>query len=125
MLDDYTIEQVLIGHGDDQDHGDGWNYWDDQVPWRDGKEWSDPVEVDQPHPFDLGKRVSLTVDLGRTYTGGEGGGEDAELLFRVTEDSGEVRYFLKSGYYYSYDGTNWDGTFRRVTPVEKFVTVYE
>lgn len=64
-------------------------------------------------------------------TGGEGRGEDIYVVFSVTEDipflledddEPRKRYFQKTGYYQSYDGSNWDGEFTEVWPKEVKVT---
>lgn len=66
-----------------------------------------------------------TVKVMDTYRGGEGGGEDIELVFEITFEDGTVRWFRKTGYYQSYDGSNWDGAFKEVRPVQRMVTFYE
>lgn len=67
-----------------------------------------------------------------TRGGGEGGGENVELVIEVTAHvngiqkfSMESRFFRKLGFYGSYYGTDWDGSFDEVFPHEKTVTVYE
>lgn len=37
----------------------------------------------------------------------------------------EGRYYRKTGYHQSHDGTYWDGSVTEVRPKEKLVTVYE
>ncbi|MEV6638072.1 hypothetical protein AB0M54_45855 [Actinoplanes sp. NPDC051470] len=92
----------------------GFTHWDEYVPGKVGQE-SEPVKVDG-----VGD-----VRVLHTYTGGEDGGADAELIFKVTPDLGGVRYFRKSGWYSSYNGTDWDGQFTEVQPKVKTVTVFE
>lgn len=65
------------------------------------------------------------VHLVEDFGGGEGSGETRYLVFSVTDDQGSVRFFKKNGYYASYDGSSFDGSFDEVVPVEKVVTVYE
>lgn len=67
----------------------------------------------------LGVVTPLVVD-----GGGEGHGEHCELVFKLTGDDGTDQYFKKNGYYASFHGTDWDGSFYEVTPTEKTVTVY-
>lgn len=57
--------------------------------------------------------------------GGEGQGEYANIVFQVVSENAEVRYFRKEGFYSSFDGIEWDGTFEEVTPVKKYITAYE
>ena len=69
------------------------------------------------------------VELVESF-GGEGEGERRWLVFKVTPKNGVVddaapRYFKKEGYYSSWDGSDWDGAFTEVRPVEKYVTAYE
>ena len=64
-------------------------------------------------------------------TGGEGSQEDIYVVFSVTAHvvkdgigSERKRYFRKTGYYASYDGSNWDGDFIEVFPKQKEITVW-
>lgn len=57
--------------------------------------------------------------------GGEGAGDYIHLVFRVDRD-GSTQWFKKTGYYRSYEGTDWtDGDLIEVTPQERTVIVYE
>jgi hypothetical protein len=56
--------------------------------------------------------------------GGEGQGDYAAMVFKVTAPDGTDRLFRKEGYYASYDGTTWDGDFAEVEAYEKTVTDY-
>lgn len=71
----------------------------------------------------------LVPGLGRVEVakefGGEGQGDRYYIIFRVTEDNGNIRYFKIDGWYASYDGGHYDGPFSEVKPVEKTVTFYE
>lgn len=51
--------------------------------------------------------------------GGEGHGEYIFCVFKIGD-----RYFRKTGYYASFDGSNWDGALEEVKPFEKTVTDY-
>ena len=56
-----------------------------------------------------------------TYVDGEHGGEgSAEHIWQVWQVGNQ--YFMKTGYYMSYDGSNWDGDLVEVEPFEKTVT---
>lgn len=103
MLSVNEIERQLKNHSDEDGYGNGWSWWADEV------NSGEPIEVER-----LGQ-----VETINTYTGGEGGGEDCELLFKVGD-----RFFQKVGYYASYDGTYWDGDFSEVRPELKTITVY-
>lgn len=52
-----------------------------------------------------------------------GGMDEGSNLFTVLEIG--TRFFRKSGYYASHDGSYWDGSFKQVRPREKLITVYE
>jgi hypothetical protein len=70
--------------------------------------------------------IDLGIDLGIAKfvtgeTGGEGSAEHIWLVFSVTNGD-SVQYFKKTGYYASYDGSNWDGALVEVEPFEKTVT---
>jgi hypothetical protein len=55
------------------------------------------------------------------YVDGEHGGEgSAEYIWQVWQIGDQ--YFRKTGYYVSYDGSNWDGSLEEVVPFEKTVT---
>lgn len=57
--------------------------------------------------------------------GGEGAGDYRHLVFRVDVDD-KTQWFKKTGYYRSYEGTDWtDGDLIEVTPQERTVIVYE
>lgn len=60
-----------------------------------------------------------TLEFVEGYTGGEGGGSDAYVVFKLGD-----RYFKKEGYYASHYGTDWDGRLYEVEPYEKTVTFY-
>lgn len=56
--------------------------------------------------------------------GGEGSAEHIWQVWSVTDDEGNKQYFQKTGYYASYDGSNWDGSLYEVEPFEKTVTAW-
>lgn len=53
--------------------------------------------------------------------GGEGSGEHIWQVWQIG-DGESAQYFMKTGYYMSYDGSNWDGDLIEVEPFEKTVT---
>lgn len=57
-----------------------------------------------------------------SHGGYEGGGDYAE---RVVHFKDHNVFIQITGYYSSYDGTTWDGTWKEVAPKEKTITVYE
>jgi len=79
-------------------------------------------------PFVHGK-VEVADD---EETGGKGSQEDIYVVFSVEDVHGNAsdtvpprkRYFMKTGYYLSYDGSNWDGDFIEVFPKQKEITVW-
>ncbi len=52
--------------------------------------------------------------------GCEGGGEELWLVFAIGE-----QFFRITGYYSSYEGSEWESDVTEVEPREKVVTVYE
>lgn len=99
------VEELLLKFPDEDDYGIGWSFWNYEAD-------------DGENVEDLG-----TVEVVDNF-GGEGMGDHAHLVFRITNPDG-VRHFKIDGYYASYDGTTWDGRLYEVKPVEKTVTVYE
>lgn len=77
-----------------------------------------------------GNHSALTIDgfgvLSQEVfdTGGEGHGENVYMIFKLVNDNG-IHFFKKEGYYASHHGTDWDGPFSQVTPVERMVIFYE
>lgn len=51
------------------------------------------------------------------------GGGDYSCVVRYFEDHNV--YIQVTGYYSSYNGTDWDSTFTEVLPKQKTITVYE
>lgn len=104
-----------------------WNYGDrkgepyryEDAGWDQWEEISDhsnpqPVEV-----LDVG-----TVRVVDAQPGREGMGEHIYMVFEITDAKGDVKFYQKTGYYASFDGSNWDGDFSEVEPTEKTMTVY-
>jgi hypothetical protein len=103
------------------------------TPWR----ATEPVEAtfdnhsfwdeaeDQQTEYDLPGFDDVKVTYVDGETGGEGSAEHIWQVWRVVTKAGdldEVQYFKKTGYYASYDGSNWDGSLYEVEPFEKTVT---
>lgn len=82
--------------------------------------WTDEYFSDH-RSYDQSIGVVTVVD---SQTGGEGSAEYIYIVFKVELD-GSTRFFKKEGYYASYDGSNWDGDFKEVTPIERTVVFYE
>lgn len=116
------IENLLEGNGreydeeaDDQEEF-GWYFW----LWEGHKDaWT----------ILNNKYMARTV---HTLGGSEGGGENVEIVVEVTPHfagvqkfSMESRFFEKLGYYASFDGCDFDGSFTEVWPQQKTITVYE
>jgi len=55
--------------------------------------------------------------------GREGGGEQVEWVFKLDFDN-NPRYVLITGFYSSYNGTDWDSGYTEVYPREVTVTQY-
>lgn len=88
----------------------------DRVFYDEEFEWSQADEYDVI-PTEIGDIKIIEAD-----TGGEGHGEDISVVIYV-EDTGQ--FFKKEGCYRSYDGSEWDGDLREVSPVERMVMFYE
>lgn len=107
----FTVEDVAQAIETWSEEEDGDRFWD--VIEYMGKPWGGTITPDM-FP-ELG-----TLEFVEGYTGGEGGGEDAYVVFKLGD-----RYFRKQGYYASHYGTDWDGELREVNPVQRVVTFYE
>lgn len=100
------IESALARYESDWEVG--WYHWRDTR--------NEPALV-------LGVGLVETVD---DHGGGEGNGDETWVVVQVTDvETGDVTYYRKNGYYSSFDGTDWDGSFTEVTPSERTITVYE
>lgn len=122
MITAQEVESLLTSSreydefGDDYYEGFSWSFWLYEAS---GTEWTKLNEEYMARPV---------VQKG----GGEGDGESVRLVIEFTAHvdgvqkfSMESRFFEKLGYYGSYYGTDWDGTFNEVFPFQKVVTVYE
>ena len=63
--------------------------------------------------------IGMTVDLVESH-GGEGEGDSAWAVYKVTDD-GVVKHYRCNGSYASYDGFYFDGDVEEVEPYEKTV----
>jgi hypothetical protein len=67
----------------------------------------------------------LTMKLVHAHGGGEGEGEHVERVFQVNHPSFErPRYVEITGFYDSYNGTEWDNNMYEVYPRQVMVTQY-
>jgi hypothetical protein len=87
-------------------------HWFDIENWE--YSWKEPLTFD-----------GRTIEKAEFDTGGEGHGEDVYMVFKTVDVDGTEQYWRKDGYYSSYGGTDWDGDFREVRPVERTVVFYE
>ena len=119
-MDLREIERLLIDN-EENNAGKDWNS-DALLP----ESWND-IHYEFSQPFTVpGLGVVTNV---YSEGGGEGSGEHVEVVLRVEPpmtDYNEslVRYFRKTGYYSSYEGTVWDGAFEEVEPRKVTVTQY-
>lgn len=102
-MSDYTTLEVIQAFGGSNDE------WGGDADWY---EMEDATEVTL-----RGEKVPVT---NVESFGGEGQGDDKWFVVKIGD-----QLFRKSGYYASHYGTDWDGAFEEVHPVEKVVTVYE
>lgn len=122
MITKDEIERLLEGSREYDEYGDddyeefGWHFW---LFEGHEDEWT---ILDQEH-------MARTV---HTIGGHEGGGENVVIVVEVAPHAGgiqkfsmESRFFEKLGFYGSYYGCDFDGTFTEVFPKQKTVTVYE
>jgi hypothetical protein len=67
----------------------------------------------------------LTAQLVLVHESGgySGGGEEVERIF-MHKDKDEKIYIKISGFYSSYEGTEWSETIERMQPEQKTVTIY-
>lgn len=79
------------------------------------------VEKDKPGLDIPGIGYAIQLD----QYGGEDQGTSLWLVFQVTDEDGETRYFKRNGWYQSWQGGEYDGPTIEVQAVEKLVTVYE
>ena len=82
--------------------------------------WSEVAYMDEGEPMALliDEKAVLAVRRGSSHLG-----VGATDIWVVIEIDG--RYFKKTGYHQSHDGTYWDGAVTEVRPQEKTITVYE
>lgn len=111
-MDVREVESLLENHVHNVGYDDdsGWWLWSEMAACGNGL-----TEVEG-----LG-----TVEIVKADTGGDGHGEHCEMVFQVSSVYFETRYFVKEGYYASYDGTSWDGDLYEAWPVVREVTFYE
>lgn len=70
--------------------------------------------------------LSLYVQVVHSQGGGEGEGEYVERVFAVKDEKDEALHYLKiTGYYSSYNGTDWDDKWEEVEPYEVTVIKYK
>lgn len=69
-------------------------------------------------------KEDLDMELVHSQGGYEGDGEYAERVFEH-DNGGEKIYIKITGFYSSYNGTDWDSDFEQVQPKQKTITVYE
>lgn len=102
----------------------------DQATFEDGYEFS-WHELDGAYQTTRLKGVfddRLTITLIDDF-GGEGSGDEAWKIVRITAVSGDGdnvagKFYKKPGYHQSYDGTYYDGDLFEVEPVTETVTVW-
>src|ERR1035437_10599719 len=70
---------------------------------------------------DFDKNLLPSFTIVHTEGDCEGGGEYSEKVFRFTEDNLYVKF---TGFYTSYEGTDWDGDFNQVFRFQKFIQSY-
>jgi hypothetical protein len=80
--------------------------------------WSEIANMDEDEPMALliNGHAMLTVRRGMSEI------REGDIWVVVEIDG---RFFKKTGYHQSHDGTYWDGSVSEVKPQQKTITVYE
>lgn len=68
--------------------------------------------------------ATVMLDLVYSEGGGEGGGEYVERVYSVTVNGEMLGFVRDQGYYESYNGTEMNGDFHHVQPMQVTVTRY-
>jgi hypothetical protein len=113
-----AIDRLVSSHGEN-DEGDiinpdleeGWDSW-----WSRKESITFPVTL-RGSEGDESEEVTMTLV---SQFGGEGKGDDIWRVFQIGD-----QFFKKSGYYSSWNGTDWSYDFVEVTPVSVTVTEYK
>ena len=93
--------------------------YDSEVPYRDITDWSDfKYEVSENEPLTI-PGLDNPVFKVDSHGGGEGSGETMYVVIGIGD-----RFFRKDGFYASFDGANWDGTFREVVRETHVVKIF-
>ena len=103
MITENEVEVALQNSFSQQGSNDFWSYlrWNGNLPLQVG---------------------DLTIEFVDDF-GGEGRGDTAWVIVKASKGS-DSALFRKDGYYASYYGFEWDGSFYRVEAKEKTITVY-
>ncbi|MBO0676909.1 hypothetical protein JRC04_05490 [Mycolicibacterium sp. S2-37] len=89
--------------------------------WDSGETFEKYVEKDDPGAkLPMGRGL-----LVESKGGGEGSGEERWYVFSITAEDEDTRYFRINGYYASFHGSDFDGPFEEVEPVERPVIFWE
>jgi hypothetical protein len=72
------------------------------------------------------KGLALRAKVVYANGGGEGGGDHVERVLSIIDEKDEAIYHLRiTGFYSSYNGTDWDDEWEEVEPYEVTVTKYK
>lgn len=89
------------------------------------KNWSEWQRRGADKPVTIsGLGVANTIAIENGPYDGDADGP-TYVVVKLTSDAGVIRHFKKTGYYSSYDGTDWDGAFVEVFPKTKTITTFE
>jgi hypothetical protein len=122
-----TAKELLVELGklDGEDEYSNWDELDDALkgPYESIEDPTTP----HGHRYERGPAPVFpfgTVKVVQNF-GGEGQGDRQWIVVKVTSPDGEEQFFRQDGYYSSYDGGEWDGSFDEVKAVQRTVTFYE
>lgn len=76
------------------------------------------------NPFSRLPHLDVTIYDQKTGRAGDWATDTYVILLVENKETGEEVYLRKTGYYRSYDGTEWDGPLTVVKPATKTVTVW-
>ena len=67
---------------------------------------------------------SYTVEVVDQNGGTEGDGEYVDIVIKMTVNRSEPQYFVQTGYYSSWSGTEWSNVWEQCEPKEVTTTKY-
>ena len=96
-----------------------------EISWRSPEDW-DEDEIDWTEAsWDLrSEDHAYETAFGKLWVVDREGGSDQGSYAHVVFTVDGLRFFRKTGFYSSYEGYDWDGSFREVEAKQETITVY-